>query len=1278
MALSGFDKAAVSGVQYPFRVQVAICADDGTWCDINKEYPQGPQDTCYRRLIALPALRQQSEVRPGRFATSISDLKLDDHDSMFAAESWTLYDSSGDSHTLASWYNARVKISVSHHVDSQSEWTSDTLGVFALTSIERSLDKTATVKLSGLERKLMDTSAATFKNGGSPPINIPCQIAIQRLVDIGSDGSLAFESGSPPDDMTIASASNYAGILGNVPGKASEDNGGDWSESQDFVPRWIESAGDKLFFFGYSKKNNKPAACYWHRGEEQWSAVETVTPSSGVGWEFVFAHAGSGDYANKFIAVAITCSSGSATRLEAGCYALGIYSVDTSDASIMDLSVSSAVWPCNHIAMRPHRVGLHSFTGMVEDNVGRFNPGVFFPSVASSPGVDDGGSYDWKVYAKESSTTSEHEPTRLMHATDPPEVPWQDSNLAAWDEDFAPGFYTFHRSYVSGYTYPVYFKTHDHIQSAFKYCSRRNDILWLNFDFSSGRWRVAYFDCGTGRTGLMTITHPAEPTGTTDEDKDKRFYRYMPTAFHITDGAVQRIYLSTISLYDANAAHPYPQGEYIQAYLKSGILDTTISMTTTLVWTPTTTIETNKGQRYCPLIISIDILELGATVLLYGQVLNWWAANGTCYGLWYWRSPFDCAVFASGNGYTPTTSAPMVISTGNSGACIYALDQGSGTLWYGRPNGTMAPITDGMPVDGENTWAATQLYIDTGSTYGDTLYVVSASTSPADCHIRLRYATDWSSGNPNLGSYSPSGRTTLWTYGHRVAAVIPVADFGDVSCWDALEQIRVFCGDYIMGINSDGDFYFKRRPSSATALTIKSTDGFVGRDGTEIPALKLATKLDVEHIANSFAVPLYLGERSAVAVDMILTSDSKADGIMPVAAQLTNESQRVVLYCINAGSLDTDVGDAPLLFAWRKVLADISGILSSAATKAATTLYMYGIFEGLGGTYQLGDATLSVGDTVQIGDSNFIEISAIAEGMLTLADEIGGSGDHPKGSQVRIRPKDSSRYSDSADGVCKVTQAFTIGTSGEISVLTVDDTERLSHGMYLSSGSGGVQVLEVLSDTTARVKAQPNGVGGGNSNGTWAIDTVLSGYIWIRSGSATYTVSNTGVNLTFAAPDDNIYRNARFEVGDRIVITCGGLTNKKLDHAIYRASNSTSIERYGTKEYKMKVENRLMTGTRAKILFAYESDLASPSWVSTATVPLLVSQSDIGPGARVAVCSPYLWPYEPDNTVAHNVMGWTANLNIGTLTLSLRSVTDTIADGQAGAAWDRHAYFGRR
>jgi hypothetical protein len=594
------------------------------------------------------------------------------------------------------------------------------------------------------------------------------------------------------------------------------------------------------------------------------------------------------------------------------------------------------------------------------------------------------------------------------------------------------------------------------------------------------------------------------------------------------------------------------------------------------------------------------------------------------------------------------------------------------------------PLSAGEPADGESTWASANLLWDDAY---DTLYGWSASNSPADCRIDFKEYGDWDPNDPPLAQNTPGGRMSMWQWVTEIGDVVRVADFADASIWDALEMCREIAGDYVMGIDRNGDLVFKARQTSGDSVVEIRERGDQGilTDGTHAPAESIGSHLDHRAVANSITIPAWIGESKTEPPELILTPDSEADNIEVTAHFSGTSAQRVVLRCIRGGTPKTDptaAPEVPLLFSWTRVYADLTTSLSVVARDDEGQIRVFGLYEGVDGEAFLGESKVRVGDSCYVGDGNINTIASIniATGQLTFeaGETVGGADIHPIGMTVTITPQAGHRYADSLDGICTVSGSFSL--AGTYGTLTVDSTERLSAGMVLYRDTSYVQVIEIISATEIYVKKRVLGTGRGQGN--WSDGDILRGAIWIEYAGYSYAISNTKLSVAIFPQTKESYGKGFFREGDRIVFTSSGLISRKVEHAIIRAVNSESIERYGQKDYKPRVENRLLSQQRARYLVSSKTEhLAWPPHATKAKgLPLLTG---LAIGDLVDVSHSYLFPDAASYTVTHAVTGITWDLERGATELSLRSVQ---AAGRAAArtpppsppapAWRRWERYG--
>lgn len=1278
MSLSVCDRASVSGAPHPYKVKVEIYAD-GEWCDINKSHPSCAADGWYRRLIRNPRIKLKTEVQPGAFGTSVSNLVCHDKDGLLSGETWTLYDSTGTERVLTTWYNAKIKISISHHVESQSSWTHVEQAVARIKDVKRSnANKTALIELKGMEDVFISADASDIKRGDAPPLNIPLSELVKLLVNTSSGEEIAFESGSPPADITIDTDEEpFVSLLGNVPVL----EGDTWNEDQDFITRTQLGIGNTLYFFGYSREQNKPAVVLWDREENEWSTVNVFGVAGwDVGWEVVCAFQGEGDQDDKIFAFTVrneTHDSNSPYN-----HKLCVYSIDKTTLAASLEVTESDVWSCNSLGLKPYKPEPMVTTwGRANWGLGytsgTYNLPVFFPSLVAGPSASEDCGSRINMYCETNDAGAEpYRVADVMINQNPGAL-----DDTEWLESLTAGYYLAKRIYCSTYEAARTY-THASWHEAFKYDPERKRIYWVWWNGVS-RWQLQSFN-------LTDATVGTPQTLTFDTTSDNFFKRQI-TAFDVsaTGSNAGNVFAATVDLSDPRPGETEPQGSLFKfsPFLGSGSIGGCQAVNFT---SGDLAFANTQDERYAPVLISIR--SRPGSSYVWGQVVNWFSANSLCYGLWYWHSPWT-----TGNhvyrGRTeanlPMSSAPFEISQRIGGAFdCYVMDQATGTLWHGHPNKSskFLPKSASEPVDGQSTWASSNLYVDDFGTFSGRLYCVTASAPPADVRVKL-YA-NYGSGtlDPELGLNAPGGRLSLWEYSANLPAVIRVADLEGAKAWKALGWCREYAGDYVIGFNGAGNFFFKPRATGTPTLTIKKRgEQFVNTDGTEVGAEEIESSLDHKAVVNSITIPTWAGELKGAEAVYVLTPESKADSLDITVSQMNNKAQRVVLRCINSASLEASGEENPLLFSWRRTYADLTTSLKVAAASTATEIYIHGLRTDANSNYILGDAEIKTDDTLQVGDGAWTTITAVdvANDKVTIDDAIGGTATHRIGSTIIIRPRAASSYSDSTDGVCTVGANFSL-TSADAAILTVDTTELLRPGMVLYYDTALVHVLDVIDSTTVYVKPRVLGSGSGqNTNRRFETGNILRGAIWFSEKNRAYPISNLGISVTLHAPTVEVYREARFEVNDRIVITCYGLKLKKIEHAIYRATNDLSIERYDKQDMKGGKDNRLIDPARARILLKEKLDLAWPAWrTKVKGLPLLTTATHIGPGSLFWVESKHIWPYEDNNRVAHHVIGWDIDLENGTMSLDLRSVSSTESASQPEdggvPAWARHDYFARK
>lgn len=1281
MALSStayYDRAAASGAQFPYRIAVEIQTDAyGFWCDINKPFPAAAGDETCNRLLKEPRVTIKSEVRAGRFATSISPLVLDDHDGYFGKQfPWAIYHSGGYESYLAAIYKKKVKIRIGHHVESASAWTWDTLGVFQVEDLKRK-NGVATMKLVGLEKRLMDASAADVKRGDSWLVNVPISEAVEQLLYAAGGTGIALESGSPPTHCRQTTNNKEISLLGNCPPKDDKT----WIDHTEIVPRYTfkGTSGDRnheVYLCGYRKKDGKAAVARWSRGDadEPWDIglVEAFTAQL-PGFEVVYGCQGSGAQANKLFLFLTANEAHSLDPYGAANRLLMILRVDPDASGSHEDSwqgeavyYDAGLWQIGTLGYEPQMYGspgaLYWGDWYVTPPTENYNIPVFFRSYMSAPAraVSD----SLYICSQNNADTGRGEPSPLDDVLD--ETP---SGFSTLPEDLLPGYYA-GKLYNEDLPNIARAQLHCDIHESFKHSSDNNKVYYLSWHQTgilSGYWRLCAFNLETG-----AFTYQRIRFGGSYEGQIWELWDNQPTAFEIDVNAsgAGHAWIAYTDLHGPwNGSKPSMDPTIVKMDVPASG-DVTVDSYHSFVNNQLTV---NEGRRWCPVICSMRLHNNGTD--LCGMVVNVFAASGHAFGFWWHASNSINAVFINGDyadrANMPVSTLPFAISREQEveglDSVWFAQDQATGTLWRFRWNGGSyfnfdAPLSQGEPVDGENTWASSNLFWD-----GTILYGVSASGTPADARIEFKRPGGWDPHCPPLAAKTPGGRMSFWYRTEELSDIIRVADFGDASSWDALEMCRMIAGDYVMGITTAGTLRFKERQTTGDALVtlVEKGDNFAATDGTTIAAASIESHLDHKAVANNITIPAWVGERAEPEIELVLGPDSDAAAIGVSVQQTGTGAQRVSLRCIRAGypQTDDDAEGRPLLFAWTRVHADLTTLLVSAATTSATQLQVRGFYEGADDAVMLGDSEIRAGDTVFVGDSDIVTIASIdvGNGQLVLEDAIGGTATHWLGSTVTITPKSGHRYADSLDGVCEVAENFI--PAGTYGTLTVTSTKQLRPGMVLFRDTSYIQISEILTATTAYVRKTVLSTNTGHPVGGWTAGTILRGAVWFERAGRSYAISDTGLSVAISERAADTYYSGAFREGDRIVITCAGLVSRKMEHAILRATNSASIDKYKKCDWKPRVANRLLTHQRARLLLS--SQMVHLAWPPHATkargLPLLTSL-DIGD--LIDVKHSYLFPDDDNNTVTHGITGITWDLGRGTMDLDMRSVASAGREGE--------------
>jgi hypothetical protein len=1326
---TAWDQAQATDSRYPYRVGVQILADAsdaGSWCDLNKPVPATAADLFYNRLLKMPTVEVRSEVRPGRFASSVSSIVVDDWDAAFGKQPpWPMWNITGGAESLVSWYHARLRVRVAHHAGVAGMWTWFTLGTFIIEDIQRDGEnKTATIKLIGLEKLLMDAKASVARVGDSWMVNAPIPMIATRLVEAAGAGMMDWETGSPPASCTLDTVESYYSPLGNIPPTVGDPQV--WNEHHDFVPRFaLISPVDPtiIYYVGHTITTNKAAAARWDMDLNTWS-LATYDLAGYCACEGIYA-AQDATYntASLYVFAAGNALAPPGDNTPHN-HSVVIFEINSDTLAYVGIKSTVAVWMPQYLATEGSFYGgvrnWGSFDAAVMPYAGQDVP-VFFRSQVNVPGYYTDGVDARRSQAVDSGTyMPRNYPCSISDGSG-------DSLWGFDDWEFDAGYYYLYLSLGVGTPmWPARAPVHTQLSEAFRYDATRHSVYWVRWEENSthttGFWYLSRFD---------TTASPAYNAGQiinlagADYGHPVDFDHRCITAFDVVATSASAGYI-----WFGVECRPAAYDEYSDTAARTKLLrfslpahNTTIATPTELVFSDATSNlawsaewVTANQRWYAPLIVTIrhnPINSAGAFNPVWGVVANRRGALAQAFGIWAFSTAGDISGGKVNRAGWPVSTCPFVQTafprTASSISAIeYFQDQATGVLYMiGLSNSSgvfgLWAMRYGDVCDAENTWASCNP-IQTA----DAVYGVSASDTPADMRVPLKTVAHWAGEIAPIGSRAPGGRVTLWQLKSELSDVIPVADFGDDSAWDALGNLRQAAGNYVVGFNASGGMAFRARSTTTPTYTIvKQGDDFAVLNMLTLAAESLTSSLDHSAIINSISITPRIGGRDPVTCDLICTptpakttewggrkhyvpASSATDAVISVQ-YAANSAQRIMLKCVKGGKPKAYSGTAEpsgLLFSWSHPLADLSTILSAQAVQTATDISVYGLYTDGSGACRLGEGRIEIGDVVYVGDGVACKITAIYPdvGQIELEGTVGGTATHKAGTPVRIIPTDRSRMGDSGEGICTLTASYLFGSGDSARPMYVDDSSHIRPGMVLYKEAGYVQVLEVSRDgslvTRGAVLGGVRGIGSGSgSTVTWAAGTNLRGAVWVEWLGRTYPAGDTGASFSIAAPAKDADNSLTFAVGDRIVITCPGMTLRKMDNAVVRHENALSIERYGKKEYKLG-DNHLLDTTRAIAVMADMED--APTYLTEARGVPLVTVFEIG--TTINVLNQHLFPSAAGYTVAHEVIGIRWNLDTCLMDLTMRSIEtagrgETAVPPPAGGlvtGWAKDSLYVRR
>ena len=381
-----------------------------------------------------------------------------------------------------------------------------------------------------------------------------------------------------------------------------------------------------------------------------------------------------------------------------------------------------------------------------------------------------------------------------------------------------------------------------------------------------------------------------------------------------------------------------------------------------------------------------------------------------------------------------------------------------------------------------------------------------------------------------------------------------------------------------------------------------------------------------------------------------------------------------MLRCISAGTPakddDTEASDRALLFAFHSEQDELEATLSGPSTVNDTQVDIYGISADGQQQPYLGGVKFNVGDFIKVGDGNPVKITAIdisgnpPLGPVTVESSIEGTATHPIGTTCTIFRQNRNALSDSEDGICVVRNGGSF-TAGTLANLDLQYTERVRPGMVLFGANPFyVQVRSVEQIPAAswhvkftRARVMPGVISfdlnDAQTGTTFYLDgDRLGAAIWVQTQGRSFAIADTGVSFGIISKDSATDEEGRFEVGDRVSIQTYGEELSEVKGASYTQILQESIARYGVKEWKPRVRNRLITIQRVSTMLDALGPWKYPQFQSQVPrAPLLLSITVDG---HIRIRDSHLFPTSTLG-LRHAIQSMSWQLDTGTMTLKART-----------------------
>lgn len=1263
-------------------LKVELRADEGTWLDINATLRNGPTDY-YAAVLRRPRVTIKTEAN-GLLVT-VMDSIVCDNARGWAGLNYGFWDAplpvvvrrADVNYTFASWRMRKVRVSVDVYNQDGAFSANHVLATARIVEVDRN-GTSATLKTAGVQKLLMDKSAASIRNGTEWYKGLTPDALMALL--FGSVDSAITVASSVGADLTQTFATMRCSSWGAAPGVLTDNT----PSIYHWIPRCFARKPDALnptldsseFYVGFevpgANARSGGALAVFNSETGTWRIL--LTPES-LGMEEAWpvqiidsANAGASD---GFVYFALMREKPVTSAL------LGFYEVIIAKASntapssgITTLIGATSYWPARWCM----RDGFHAVSGP--------------PVVGYQPG---GGASDW--YGETLVLPIPQVVDTLIEFMYPT-IGFNEANTQLWQTSQTQAGNTpaeFTQQLLEGIVSPVgtggaqitYGSAPATYAGAFRFFLA--DYVTQPVLYGAAGTEHLYFVSTTPGARTYRLTRLSMYTGTTTTWKltnlgggaDQLTARSV-TAWCLAQqqsGAHRIMYLATTEWDEVgqNTVPPLSKSALYQVTF-DGAAGTEATVVEVWSQSPTDSVTPSDCVSIVYLWTPYDTGAGFESTVDYtvAVLVDRGSLLGGCYGIgvikgagWTWL----CRHKMAGTQKGPVSSRPFkaFVSDPNNDRVFYFTDEANGQVWKCTVDTTANTVVFAVE---NNSFPAHPAEYAVASYHGfahlpgsDAIArYIWAQAPGSHGDVTSRY---WEQQEHSRSRYVP-GQYPITMLSTVASPIIEVADFTDLTAWEAVVYLKELLPNYRLFVDGTETVTLQLRTASTPTLTlvpVNTAGGFVDIEAGEVPIDDGATRrILYSDVVNAIdIVPWALAPKGEADVQTVRAAGSTFEGTFVVSA-VTERAQQVSIVAVTSGDVlaGADASQQPaVLFRWARVMAPAHCHLTQACSASDTSIFVAGL-QHKGGDVYSGQQKIRVGDfvTVRSGTRRTIASFGAAGDSWVTVNLSGATGaSAPIYAEVVIDPLVAASASDGAAGVTALTGV--VGSTGQ-AYIQVADSSQLNRDTVVvvsddATGKKEYMLVGQIEDTTVYVTRGMFGYG----VLTFPVGSIVRAYVSARVMGRLYDVGDTGIQFGIDGDDDMDKTTRSVSAGDGVIVNSKGYGMRALEHVVIRRMDNDSITANQRKEKRIGNNPFISPVLAEKLAEAEIDEWADPKLgVFGIRLPLYPS---ITLATQVTIADPVLTPA----SAPFEITGITWDLDTWTMTLDVRSVTSVAGAGRA-------------